>query len=232
MYSEITWGFRGKLHPKHVRTIHNPSTNDDRANHTQSSQQSSQSSGMQQTSYRPLASRGIGGRTFRGRYANQPRRLFSLFCGEDKGHTTWTCQVTIQKQKEIAEAEARQNQSKQVLHTASCYSPYIHEVCGQSATYIVHCFDESLPSPPGLSCHHHHWRLHWSIINIQKGITRLSNIVILGRSPKLARSTTLCPSQGISTEGGTTLRPKSVLIQYIFTFLPLYFLLKRQYKEV
>ena len=29
-----------------------------------------------------------------------------LFCDEDKGHTTRTCQVTIQKQKEIAEAEA------------------------------------------------------------------------------------------------------------------------------
>jgi hypothetical protein len=29
------------------------------------------------------------------------------FCDEDKGHTTRTCHVTIQKQKEIAEAEAR-----------------------------------------------------------------------------------------------------------------------------
>jgi hypothetical protein len=37
------------------------------------------------------------------------------------------CHVTIQKQKEIAEAEARQNQPKQVLHTASCHSPYILE---------------------------------------------------------------------------------------------------------
>ena len=46
------------------------------------------------------------------------------------GHTTRTCQVTIQKQKEIAEAEARQNQPKQVLHTASCYSPYILEYVG------------------------------------------------------------------------------------------------------
>jgi hypothetical protein len=34
-YSEMTRGFRGRLHPKHVRTIHNPKTNDDRANHTQ-----------------------------------------------------------------------------------------------------------------------------------------------------------------------------------------------------
>jgi hypothetical protein len=43
MYSEMTRGFGGRLHPRHVRIIHNPSTNDDRASHTQGSQQSSQS---------------------------------------------------------------------------------------------------------------------------------------------------------------------------------------------
>jgi hypothetical protein len=32
--------------------------------------------------------------------------------------------------KEIAEAEARQNQPKQVLHIASCYSSYIPEYVG------------------------------------------------------------------------------------------------------
>jgi hypothetical protein len=52
-YSEMTRGFGRRLHPGHIRTIHNRSTNDERANHTQGSQQSSQSSGMQQTSYRP-----------------------------------------------------------------------------------------------------------------------------------------------------------------------------------
>jgi hypothetical protein len=36
----------------------------------------------------------------------------------------------IQKQKEIAEAEAWQNQPKQVLHTALCYSPYIPKYVG------------------------------------------------------------------------------------------------------
>jgi hypothetical protein len=46
-YSEITRGFERTLHPRHVRTIHNPNTNDDRENYTQSSQQSSQSSRMQ-----------------------------------------------------------------------------------------------------------------------------------------------------------------------------------------
>jgi hypothetical protein len=97
-YSKITRGFGGRLHPRHVRTIHNPNTNDDRANHTQSCQQSSQSSGMQQTSYRPPAPRGRGGGSFGGRFGTQPRRLFCLFCGEHKGYTTRTWQVTIQKQ--------------------------------------------------------------------------------------------------------------------------------------
>jgi hypothetical protein len=129
-YSKMTRGFGGRLHPRHVRTIHNPNTNDDRENHTQSSQQSSQSSGMQEASYRPPAPRGRGVRNFGGRFGTQPRILFFLFCGEDKGHTTRTCHVTIQKQKEIAKAEAQQNQPKQVLHSTSCYSPYIHEYVG------------------------------------------------------------------------------------------------------
>jgi hypothetical protein len=104
----MTRGFGGILHPRHVRTIHNPNANDERANNTQSSHHSSQSSDMQQTSYRPPAPRGRGGRSFSGGwYSNQLRKLFCLFCGEDKGHTTRTCQVMIQKQKEIAEAEAR-----------------------------------------------------------------------------------------------------------------------------
>jgi hypothetical protein len=30
-YSEMTRGFGGRLHPRHVRTIHNLSSNDDRA---------------------------------------------------------------------------------------------------------------------------------------------------------------------------------------------------------
>jgi hypothetical protein len=57
----------------------------------------------------------------------------------------------------------------------------------------------------GLSYHHHHWRLPWSIINSQKGIARCSNSVILGRSSKLAQSIALCPSQGTSTESSASL---------------------------
>jgi hypothetical protein len=59
----------------------------------------------------------------------------------------------IQKQKEIAEAEARQIQAKQVLHTASCYSPYFPEyVSNQQPTSSVasasHSQDAWAPLPP------------------------------------------------------------------------------------
>jgi hypothetical protein len=115
-----------------------------------------QSSSMQQTSFRLPALRGRGEKSFSGgRFDNQPRKLYYLFCGEDKGHTTRTCQVTIQKQKEIAKVETRQSQPKQVLHTSSCYSPYIPEYVGnQQPTTSVASASHSraswpqLPPPP------------------------------------------------------------------------------------
>ena len=136
MYSEMTRGFGGRLHPRHVITIHIPSQSKDKSNYNQGQQRNSQSTGAQQNSFRPLTPRGRGGRSFRGRYNSQPRRLVCLFCGEDKGHTTRTCQVIIQKQKEIAEAEAWKNQPKQVLYTASCYSPYIPEYVSNQQPFL------------------------------------------------------------------------------------------------
>jgi hypothetical protein len=158
MFSEMDMGFGGRIHPRHVRSIHNANPSDDRGSQPRRQQHSSQSLGPQQSSFRPPAPRGRGGRSFGGRYGDQPRRLFCLFCGEDKGHTTRMCQVTIQKQKEIAEAEARQNQQKQVLDTASCYSPYVLEYVGNqqpmtSVASASHSQDSwsQLPPPPPLA---------------------------------------------------------------------------------
>jgi hypothetical protein len=89
-YSEMARGFGGRFHPRHVRSIHNASPSDDRGSQPQMQQHSSQSSGMQQSSFSPPAPRGRRGRSFGGRYRDQPRRLFCLFYGEDKGHTTRT----------------------------------------------------------------------------------------------------------------------------------------------
>jgi hypothetical protein len=111
-FSEMTRGFGGRIHLRHVRSIHSSSQNDDKGSQLQRPQYTSQSSGQRQSSFRPPAPRGRGARSFGGRYGNQPRKIYCLFCGEDKGHTTRMCQITILKQKEIAEAEAQKNQPK------------------------------------------------------------------------------------------------------------------------
>jgi hypothetical protein len=46
-FSEMTRGFGGKLHPMHVRSIHNSNTNDDRASNAQHNHHSSQTSSVQ-----------------------------------------------------------------------------------------------------------------------------------------------------------------------------------------
>jgi hypothetical protein len=64
------------------------------------------------------------------------------------------CHVTIQKQKEIAEAAAQQTQPKQVMHPASYHSPYIPEYVGNHPAASVASASQSqvswqqLPPPP------------------------------------------------------------------------------------
>ena len=151
----MTRGFGGRFHPRHVRSIHNSTQSDDRGSQQQRPQYSSQASGQQQSSVRPPAPRGRGARGFGGRFGDQPRRIYCLFCGEDKGHTTSMCHVTIQKQKEIAEAAAQQSQPKQVMHTASYHSPYIPEYVGNhlaasvaSASQPQASWQQPPPPPP------------------------------------------------------------------------------------
>jgi hypothetical protein len=132
---------------------------------------------LQQTSYRPPAPRGRAGEALleEGKVIS-PEKLFCPFCGKDKGHTTRTCQVMIQKKKKIAEGEARQNQPKQVLHTASCYSPYILEYIG----------NQQPTASAASASHSHHWCLPQVMSSSQKGIFGLNNNVTFGSSQKLA----------------------------------------------
>jgi hypothetical protein len=97
----------------------------------------------------------------------------------------------IQKQKEIAEAEARQNQPKQVLHNASCYSPHIIEYVGnQQPTISVASASHSLAA---WARHHHHhsWLQFRLAVNNKKGTTKFNNNTTHEKSPKLEQSTIL-----------------------------------------
>jgi hypothetical protein len=74
----MTRGFGGRIHPRHVRSIHSSSQNDHRGSQLQRPLQSSQSSGHQQSSFRLPAPRGRGGRSFGGRYGINPGK--SIAC--------------------------------------------------------------------------------------------------------------------------------------------------------
>jgi hypothetical protein len=65
-FSEMTRGFGGRIHPRHVRSIHNSTQSDDKGSQSQRSQYTSQSSGQQQSSFRPPAPRGRGARKIWG----------------------------------------------------------------------------------------------------------------------------------------------------------------------
>jgi hypothetical protein len=68
--------------------------------------------------------------------------------------------LPFRSKKEIAKVEARQNQPKQVLHTALCYSPYIPEYVGNQPAASIASASHSqaswpqLPLPPPLQPTH------------------------------------------------------------------------------
>jgi hypothetical protein len=110
------------------------------------------------------------------------------------------CQITIQKQKKIAEAEARQNQLKQVLHTASCHSPYIPEYVGNILQLLL--LRLAIHRLPCHNSHHHHHHYNRPIpeVSSQKGASTPNSNVNSGRNPKLAQSTVLCQNQSTFIE--------------------------------
>jgi hypothetical protein len=56
-FSEMTKGFGGRIHPRHVRSIHNSTQSDNKGSQPKRSQYTSQSWGQQQSSFRPPAPR-------------------------------------------------------------------------------------------------------------------------------------------------------------------------------
>jgi hypothetical protein len=84
-YSKMARGFGGRFQSRHVRSIHNATSSDDRGNQTQRQQHSSQSSGAQQSSFRPPAPRGIGAETLEEDMEISPKNFFVCSTAKTKG---------------------------------------------------------------------------------------------------------------------------------------------------
>jgi hypothetical protein len=164
-YSEMIRGFRGRFHPRHVRTIHNPNTNDDMTNHTQSSQPSSQSSGMQQTSYKSPAPRGRGGE------ALVEGIVISL--GNCSAYSVVKTRDTPQGRAKSRSGSRRKSLKSKHDRTSRSRSCILLRVTlriswSMWATNGLRplLLWQVIPKLPGLSCHHHHhWRLPRVILN-------------------------------------------------------------------
>jgi hypothetical protein len=181
---------------------------------------------MQQTSYRPPALRGRGGK------ASEEGMVISL--GNCSAYSVAKTRDTPQgraksrsrsRRKSLKPKHDRTSRSRSCI--LLCATLRISRSMWATNSLRALLLRQVIPKLHGLSCHHHHhWRLPRVIINSQKGIVRFNNSVTFGRSLKLAQSTALCSSRSISTEGGTTLTAKSVLIHCIIThFFCLYIFL-------
>jgi hypothetical protein len=137
-FSKMTRGFGGRLHPRHVRSIHNSTQSDDRGSQFQRPQHSSQSSGQHQSSFRPPAPRGRGGRGFGGRYGDQPRKRMPNSSKKNMSghHSEAKRECRSRSAAESAEAGFTYYFVLLSLHT---------RICGQSTCSFC-CFGKSFTS--------------------------------------------------------------------------------------
>jgi hypothetical protein len=128
------------------------------------------------------------------------------------------CHVTIQKQKEIAEVAAQQNQPKQVMHTALYHSPYIPEYVGNHPAVLLLRPVNHMHLDNSLLLHHQYnpHNPHIPEASSQKGASILTSSETSGRSPKLAQSTVLCQNRSIFTKRYPTLE---TVFAFVIIFL-------------
>jgi hypothetical protein len=155
----MTRGFGGRLHPRHVRTIHNPSSSNNMGNHTQGHQDSSQSSGTQQSYFRPPAPRGRGGEASEEGMAISPGDCSAYSVGKIRD-TRQGCAKSRSKSRR----KSLKLKHGRTYRSRSCI--LLHAILHISLSmWAINSLRRPLlwrvtPKPPRLSCHHrHHWRL-------------------------------------------------------------------------
>jgi hypothetical protein len=190
----MTRGFGGRLHPRHVRSIHNPSSSDDKGNHTQGQQHNSQSSEAQQSSFRPPAPRGRGGEASEEDMVISPGDCFSYSVVNIRDTPQGRAKSRSKsRRKSLKRKHGRTRRSRSciLLHATLRISWSMWAINSLRLPLLRRV----TPKLPRLNCHHRHrWRLPWFIINSQMGIVRLSNSATFGRSPNLTQLIALCPS--------------------------------------
>jgi hypothetical protein len=190
-FSEMTRGFGGRVHPRHVRSIHSSSQNDDKGSQLQRPQHTSQSSGQQQSSFRPPAPRGRGARGFGGKsiaYSVVRTRAILQECA-----------------KSLLWSRRRQQKSKlgRISRSRSCTLRRATLPTYQNMWAIILqllLLRLAIHRILGLSSRHHQCNLPIFETSSQKGASTLNSNVNSERNLKLVQSTVLCQNRSTYIE--------------------------------
>jgi hypothetical protein len=158
-YSKMTRGFGGRLHPRHVRSIHNPSSSDDRGNHTQRQQHSSQSSGAQQSSFRPPTPRGRGGEVLEEDMVISPGNCSAYSTVKIRDIPQGRAKSRSRsRRKSLKPKHSRTRRSKFCILLRATLRISRSMWAINSLRFSL--LRQVIPKLPGLNCHHRHsWRL-------------------------------------------------------------------------
>jgi hypothetical protein len=189
-FSEMTRGFGGRIHPRHVRSIHN-TQNDDRRSQLQRPQYSSQSSGQQQSSFWPPALRGRGARASEEDMETNPGRFTVYFVVKTRA-ILQECAKSPSKSRRRSQkpkpGKVNRSRSYTLLRVT-------HPTYQSMWVIILQLLLLRLVSHRFLG-HSFHLRRHYNLpiheVSSQKGAIRLISSEISGRNPKLAQSIVLC----------------------------------------
>jgi hypothetical protein len=214
-FSEMTRGFGGRIHSRHVRSIHNSTQSDDRGSQRQRPQYTSQSSGQQQSSFRPLAPRGRGARASEEDMGISPGRSTTYFVVKTR--------ATLQECAKSPSKSRRRSQKPKpgkVNRSRSCTLLRVtHPTYQNMWVIILQLLLLWLVSHRllGRSFHlRHHYNLPIHEVSSQKGANRPIINEISGRNTKLTQSTVLCQNQNTSIERYPT--SKTFLHSLSFSF--------------
>jgi hypothetical protein len=125
-FSEMTRGFGGRIHPRNVRSIHNSTQSDDKGSQSQRSQYTSQSSGQQQSSFRPPAPRGRGARASEEDLGISLERFTAYSLVSTKA-ILQECATYHSEAKRDSRSQSLAESAEAGLTHFSCHSPYIPE---------------------------------------------------------------------------------------------------------
>jgi hypothetical protein len=214
-FSEMTRGFGGRIHLRHVRSIHNSTQSDDRGSQLQRPQYTSQSSGQQQSSFwRQLQETEVLGASEEDMEISQGRSTAYFVVKtrailQECAKSPFKSRRRSQKPKPGKINRSRSYTLLRVTHLT--YQNMWVIILQLLLLWLVN------HRHLGHSFHlRHHYNLPIHEDSSQKGANRPISSEISRRNPKLAQSTVLCQNQNTYVERYPTSEAFSHSLSFYF----------------